>query len=154
MLGFESRDQLLQHALLMKVGFLFLSRARLFQVRIDLVDSIGEDFQIGESDLFAEAAEFVGQVSARISIEHDDQSIRFAQDTEPARVVAPLGCVEPRRIEKSDLGGGRLFRVEHRRELVEPRVRQMSDAGLPLLDARGIGLDAGQPLENRALART
>ena len=124
-----------------------------FRPGMQAFDAIHDDFQIGVEKLLAKLRQLLGQVRAAETIENHHQSVGFAQDGEPARVVLAFGKTQAGRIEKGDLGVLCLLRLELGRHFGQPFIRDVPHAGLALLDLRRVRLDARQPLEKRALSR-
>src|SRR5439155_9434539 len=104
----ERRHDALKESQFLLIGFTFLARFWLLHLVFEPADTIGDDFQVGEEDLFAEAAQLGGEIAAAVAGQNEEQPVAFAKDAEPARVVSAFIEQQTRRVEELQRGGRRL----------------------------------------------
>ena len=136
------------------VGFLLLGGVGLLELILQPIDPVQDHFQVGEQQLLAEAAQFIGQVAVGIAVEDDQQAAAIAENGQAARIVAAFADHQAGRVEKFELAGRGLLGMEMGREPVEPFIGHVGLADLSLLALGRVRFDAGEPVEDRALART
>ncbi len=144
----------MQQGQFLLIGFPLLGRPRFAKLVFQLADAIADDLQVGEHQLFAEAAQLIGQARLAVAVEHDEQAAGLAENAEPARIVAPLARQQARRVEELDRRRRRLARLKLRRQPVQTRIGDLGDAGLSRLALGRVRLDRGEPLKQGAFART
>ena len=105
-----------------------------------------------EHQLFAEAQQLLGRVGLAEAVEHDEQTVGFAEDAEAPRIIAAFIGKKARGVEELQCGWSRLLGLEAGRQHIEARVGHLGHAGLPHLRLGRVGFGPGQPLEYGAFA--
>lgn len=150
----ESCSETLEEGELVLIGFTFLRGLGFLGLVLQSADPVTDDFQVGKEHLLAKLAELCRHVAGAVSVQDDKQPSRFAKDTQPARIVAPLRGEQPRRVQELDRSRSRFLGSKVGRQPFQTFIGNLGHANLPTLTGGRVRLYARQPLEDGALPRS
>ncbi len=149
----HGREHNFQRRVLVLDLLMLETRQRLLERVFNALETIGDDFHIGQHEVFVERAEVGGRVGAG-EAGHDEHQAAGLADHRHSGGVAFVRPAEARRIDQFDGRHGDLFGVIDLAELFDPRIRDRRHGALPGMRHGRIGRYARQPMEQSALARS
>ena len=129
----------------------FFLAQRLLERAFDPLHPPGDDFQVGQQKILVEASQFDQRIAAAERPDDQDQPANVADHAE-LRGVAFVRAAEAGRVNQFQRGPRDFLRMVNVAKLIDARIGHGGHGALPDVRRRRIGLDAGEPFEERTFS--